>query len=459
MNGIQTQAKKGLRLVLWIAITVICANSCFYGFHGTRLLTSPLRINGHVIQAFQAKDLIGQDWPLNDSLRGIDQFSDAYLMYQLQLRIEPRYQTIFLVPGFNASDGSMCVTLEKYSYSLRHKIVEGQPLPSTSIFLHRFWEGPLPVSAILLDGLELSQIRLIFKSLAYLGFALLGMAAIWVSRESLITFMPIVVFGFLFSGIPYLGQSLVHMGFTIGLFTMAATMVFVNAKLTLRRLVLAFTLAGAVGVYFDQLNGTLLQMLSLALPTAYYVVHRARLARETTMKDYFCVAIAAFSLVAGAFLSYMLKLGLLSMMFGYGNTFGLAMAEINHRMNSDVSVHRMLDALFSRLGVLTYGHSMLGMRLVIICAVAWIISTLPLIKNIRNVGRKRTSEYTRIYCLHFITAIIVISWYFCFRNHTIHHPWLMGRYLYIPLSLGWANLLWLAGWRIKSRPGTIFSFS
>ena len=108
------------------------------------------------------------------------------MMVQMQLMPEHTYETIFAIPEQDLPDFAACKTLLEFSSEVRIRLDHGQPLPVAKQYLHRYWEGQLPVAALLLDFCELSQVRLILKQLCYLAFVSLGLTLLWVSREAIL---------------------------------------------------------------------------------------------------------------------------------------------------------------------------------------------------------------------------------------------------------------------------------
>ena len=93
------------------------------------------------------------------------------------------------------------------------------------------------------------------------------------------------------------------------------------------------------------------------------------------------------------------------------------------------------------LYMLTFGNKPAAVALVAISFVPWLISVPLAIKSWMNSRAGRRSDFWAVFIVHSLSALSVIVWYAVFRNHTQVHAWFMVRYLYLPMALGWSNLL------------------
>lgn len=437
-----------------IVLCVIAMNIVFHLCNASRALFSVDRINAKILRAFKNEDLRYQDWPHFDPLRGTDQFSDAVLMMQLQIKPTRPFEGIFAPPQPAMKSGSTCKLLSQMTSDVRRTIDERRPLPMARIYLHRYWEGQLPISALLLHYFELSQARLLLKGATYLAFALLAIAMLWVSRGALVSFLPVLVYGIMFSAVPYLGQLMMHMGFCLSTLSVCALLLLVDSRNRLGTLVCGAAAVGAVGVYVDQLNGVLLNALCLTMLGAFHLARKRRAAMVCPGSGFQieCAYVfwAGFALFAGAMLSYGLYLGVQSCFYGCKATFQMAYGELGLRMNDNADLGGAFAALYRNLNILTFGNMPLAQALLGISLLAWAAGVPFFVTSVFAARAGRPSDYWRVFLAHALVAATVLAWYVIFRNHTKVHAWFMGRYLYLPLALGWSNLACLASRRLRT---------
>lgn len=448
----ETRNYRFIRACWYIATRAfICAvimNMVFYLLIASRTIHDVRKINQHILNAFDRGDLQSEDFPKLDSYRGIDQFSDASLLMQIQFGSAHWYDKFILMPYVPHTDESpsLCEDLRMVSLYIKDTLDSGRPLPVAKESYHRYWEGQAPIGALLMAHMELRQVRLLLTELSYLAFALLAFAALGVSRKAFCCFFPVVVYGILFSEIPYMGQLMIHMGFMISIFTAAGFLFVVNTRNTYATLIYASAVAGTICLFVDQLCGIMMQTMSLMIPGAYLLGNKRR-SHVTAMGitermelQYVLATCIAFLL--GAVMSYVLKIGLLMSVYGFNETLGTILWKMDNWMNGGkATIADAWRATFKNYHFSTFQHEPLARYLFIIGIALWAASFfLPLILMLRN-RLKPPHGYWPIFFMNVFAVCVVFGWYAVFRNHTRVHAFFMARYLYIPLALGWSNLM------------------
>jgi hypothetical protein len=446
-------------LAIRVLACVVAMNALFYLFNGTRFFNSVDRINLHVLNAFKTGDFDFNDYSMTYSYGGMDRFSDAYLMMQLQTAMQPAWKTFLVVPRPpRIIEGiSYCKNLYQMSMLVRAALDQKKPLPLTTQYLHHYWEGQLTICSFLLAHFELMQVHLILIVLSYFAFGAMGMAAQWVSREAFLGMAPVVVFGFFFSSIPGVGPLMVHLGFAVSILGVVLFLLAVDAKNDVSRVACMAAVVGALAVYVDQLTGATLQAFCLAGPAAFYLARKREQGfRETPWPSALeaTYALAAWTgTLAGVVLSYGLKLLVQCCLFGYRETFLLAYTELNYRMNH-ATVAEAFASLWNHFDYLAFWDHRLACAVLAASVAAWVVSAAVLAAALLGRMAGRTRGYPAVFMLNLVASLIIIAWYVVFRDHTHVHSFFMGRYLYLPMAFGWSNLTWLLGARAASgRPG------
>lgn len=429
-------------------VCVLILNIMLHLIVASRSLTSISRINDKVVRAYTTKDLQLIEYPLLDGLRGLDQFGDNCMMMQMQIKNAHWYDAFMAPwPETIGDKTDTSVELLRYSREIRDNLQKNLPTPVSKKFMHRYWEGQLVYCAFLLQVFDLAEVRMILKSATYLAFALLAVAALWVSREAMCCFLPVVTFGICFSSVPYLGQSMIHSGYSISLVMIALMFLVVDVKNSLNSIMIASTIIGAVSVFVDQLNGVSLQGLCLIMPTALYLARKQR-ARSIQPAgglpvEVVYVATAFVCMVASAFLTIILHVGLQAVFYGFDATFGTTVFELNLRLNTDTTLGGAFKSLFIGMNVLTYGHIAQACALAGMSLLAWMFGSFVFYKKLRGGSAAWTTGYPPVFVVNACASLLPFIWYALFRNHTQIHGGFMSRYLYLPMALGWSNLLYL----------------
>lgn len=454
-----------------ILICVLLMNSLFFLVLGSRSLVNIDTINTRLMRAFLDDTLLYNDWSSLDSLRGMDQFSDAVMFMQLQTR--PAHWYDWIVPSWPRTLGDDTLTpsprplpwkkvtdspskgLLWMTSEVRHQLDENRELPQPGVRMHRYWEGTLPISAWLLSVFDLRVARLLLIHVAYLSVILLSLAALRVSREAFACFLPITSYGILFAEIPYLGQQFMHAGFSIGILAIIGVIMIAVLRGTLGALTIASAAAGAIAVFFDQLNGTALQMGCLIIPAAFYLARARKIAIEGIpagrLTEITYVATACASFIAGGVLSLLLYYLFQCAVFGFDEAFLSTIKHFHLRMGGRTALYESLSdsygALYSNLRLMTYGNKYIAIGLIAISLMAWLASMPPLMKSILDSLSGRKNDYWVVFAINLLAALTILGWYAVFRNHTKIHAFFMVRFLYLPLAFGWSNLgyLWIRG--------------
>lgn len=454
-----------------IVLCVLLMNGLFYSLLASRMLVRTETINMRVLHAFLTEDLLFNDWPAYDSLRGVDQFSDAVMLMQMQVKPKhaygwitpswPRVANDASNPASNTPLGSGEITYSRskallwLTSDVRMSLNRGRPYTPSSIQMYRYWEGTLPINAWLLVAFDLKQVRLIIFYMTCFALMLLGPASLTISREAFVCFIPIMLFGLLFSGLPFFGQLMMHMGFGIGLLTIVCLLIVVARIQSLGPFVCACSIAGSIAVFVDQLNGVSLQMMCLLIPSSFFLA-RARRTSLNGIGSNRVVAVVmltgCFSFIFGGLLSLCFHYALQGAFYGYQEVFGSAYSQLIGRMNDNAAtLGDSYGTLHRHLDMIAYGNRSLAEWMLVIGIAGWIFGLPSFVKSVIDRIAGKHNEYYPIFMVNFLAAMVVLIWYAIFRSHTKIHGWFMVRYFYLPYALGWSNIayLWFAYSRQK----------
>lgn len=442
----RTRGELARRVVPFVRllISLLALNAGLYFIKFLAHQVPPERIQARVLRAYASGDLKNADWPLLDSALGSDQFSDCAFLASLMTRSPSALQDITGNP------------FPKSVFAQDRKITLGQmlnrfangdvPIRSDVMFLPRYWEMQDALAALLLYAFDLPYVRLILKAATYLAIAFLGFSAISASRRTFLYLLPVIIYAFFFSGVPFLGQSIVHApGFILSFLTAAALLTAGPRWATYRRAMPVLFLAGNLGEAFDQLSGGMLLSACLAFWILASVGREHFPSGGPWYRPFVFALTGVGAYGAGAVTALVAHQFVFMMVAKDSQTLHSLTGALDYRMTGGgIQWSDVANALVNRgCYALTYGSTELAMGLIYFSSALWLVAGFLFAVSLSRRFIDRLADFRFGFLASLGSALGVFVWYAIFRSHTAMHAWFMGRYLFVPLAFAWIPFLYL----------------
>jgi hypothetical protein len=393
-----------------------------------------------VRQAFATGELIERDYLPYDTRRGWHQYNDCII---LQMIVNPDSSLAgrALGPWLHVADSShteVCRTL-------RELVVDGRdPATLVSSRYTRYWHGYIPVISPLLTVLDISTVRGVLRAAVYAAVVILLLAGV---RER--GFLPlagaVAIAGALFWGLPYFGQGLSHPLGDSAVMLGIACLILWHRKFAGPGTLLPFCASfGAVVVFFEMLTGPLPTAGGLLFPTVY-LLSRFTHPFDAKVGHHFWLATAAVTAFAlGAAITVAARIAIAATLVQpHGLDVFLGNLELYTRpLSTELPVPGFVPRLLQPLGRLiwkgeafTYGSNFGLIGLYMSAALAWLVAAWLALKQRSRLGWADVAAFA-------FGALSIPAWSVILPTHTFIHAAFMARILIVPISLGWAALLW-----------------
>ena len=393
-------------------------------------------IGDRIQQAFLTGELIAIDYLPYDVDRGFHQYNDCNIL-QMMTNQDSSPVAHALGPWLYMADSSATEACR----SLRELVVDGRdPEAFISSRYTRYWHGYIPILAGLLMFVEISTLREVLRIAVYTTLLLLLFSNIREKRFLSLT-GPVFVSGAFFWGLPYFGQGMSHaLGDSVVMLGLAC-LFFWHCRLTHAGMLVPFcALFGAIVVYFEMLTGPLPIAAGLLFPTVY-LLSRITNHGDTAINHHFRLATRALIAFAmGAIITVGCRAVVAATLVQPSglDTFAGNLSLYTQPVDSTAYVPgflRPLGRLLRRGSVLTYGNRWGLAILYTSAALSWFMSMW--------LAYRRATRLSWADLLAFVIgAASIPAWTVILQTHTFMHADFMTRILIVPISLGWAAVLW-----------------
>lgn len=393
-------------------------------------------IVGRIQHAFATGELIERDYLPYNVHQGFHQYNDCNIL-QIMTNQDTSLVASALGPWLHMPHSSATEACR----TLRELIVDGRnPDAYASSRYTRYWHGYIPILSTLLMFLEISSLRMILRIAVYMAVLLLLLSSIREKRLLVLT-GPVFISGMFFWGLPYFGQGMSHALGDITVMLGIACLVFWHRSFAHASRLVPFSASfGAVIVYFEMLTGSLPVAAGLLFPTAYLI---SRLNNHLDVGINHHLRLATMALIAfaiGAVITVGVRI-LVAASFVQPN--GLDIFAGNFGIYTQPVASASLVPGFLRPfvhllrggEVLTYGSERGLSVLYASVAISWFVSLWAACQNATRSGWADLSAFL-------IGAAAVPAWTIILQTHTFQHIGFMTRILILPISLGWAAMLW-----------------
>jgi hypothetical protein len=410
-------------------------NAVFIALSLSSNLISQEKTTQRVRQAFASGDLIERDYLPYDRVRGWHQYNDCNIL-QMITNADSSALGRGMGPWLHLNSSS-----DEVCHSLRDIVMDGGDTAAlVSSRYTRYWHGYIPIVATLLSTMNLFTVRVVLAVTVYAAVLLLLLAGLREQRLLLIA-APASVAAALFWGLPYFGQGLSHALSDATVMLGLACLVLWFDRFVRPSTLLPFCAGfGAVVVYFEMLTGSLPTAVGFLFPIVY-LISRLSLGENDTRGNCFTLAaLAVLAFVFGAGLTVGIRIATAATLVRpsglevfFGN-LGLYTHSITTEGNIPAVLHP-LGRLIRKGAVLTYGSSSGLLALYASSVITWLAAGWLALRSRSNFAWKDLAAFA-------LGAAAIFGWTVILPAHTFIHAIFMTRILIVPISLGWAALLW-----------------
>ena len=400
-------------------------------------------------QAFSTGELVENDYLPYDVHRGFHQYNDCNIL-QMMTNEDSSFVTHALGPWLHLADSSATEACR----TLRELVVDGQdPRVFVSSRYTRYWHGYIPILSVLLMFLKLSTLRVVLRIVVCTALLLLLLSSFREKRFLFLT-IPVFISGIFFWGLPYFGQGMSHaLGDSVVMLGLAC-LIFWYRRFSQASMLIPFcAVYGAILVYFEMLTGPLPIAAGLLFPCVYLL---SRLTNSID-KGIDCHLRLATSASIAFSMGTIITIGVRvlvaatlvqpSGLDAFVGNLSLYTLPIDSTTYAPGFL-RPLGRLFRRGTVLTYGSSWGLAILYVSVALSWFVSMW--------LAYRRATSWSWADLLAFVIGAASIPiWTVMLQTHTFMHADFMTRILIVPISLGWAAMLWQLWMKRTQLPHTI----
>ena len=322
-----------------------------------------------------------------------------------------------------------------------HGIVDGTVERSdlSSLRYTRYWFGFVPIVSALLRPFSLGEVRRGLKFTVYASLILLVLSAALRQRRVL-PVVAVIALGCLgFWRLPEFSMSLVHGPGDTAVVLGLAALIFWHRFLMRAEIFAAYCGAyGAVVTYLEFLTGLIPTAAGFLFPLAYLLgaYPPGRDARPARGWTFAVTGLVAFG--AGVLLTVLVKQLLTAFAVGGAATYQEFMVQLAVRASTDWPGVSSLPRRIVPYWMLMKASAPVDLHLVLgSSGIAW--ATAAILALYR--GNWRACSDVAAFA---VGAAAIVAWVQVLPQHTYEHYEFMVRILIVPITLGWAALIWLA---------------
>jgi len=284
------------------------------------------------------------------------------------------------------------------------------------------------------------QINQLLKNLNYLGFLILAMLVFFTNKYFGLVMAPFFIFGIILSGIPYFGGIANAVPFLVALLAPIALLVVKQLSVNHKTYITIMTLIGCLHVFFYLLDGSLMLALPLILITSWFLLFdnlpkQKRIIWSTLLPSIYMVGFIA---------SLLIKQVLSSLLLGFDIAFNEFIEIVLFRSGdslygNEIILTQTLEKIFYFFNIETYRSDALYFIIVYAGLAFWALS-IAIIIFLLILGRNR--ELLMGSGIFFLAAIAIFARFYLMMNHSYEHAFIVGRYLFVPMSFGWCIFIY-----------------
>lgn len=305
----------------------------------------------------------------------------------------------------------------------------------------QYWWGARPVYSFALRYFSVYQTRELIRNATALAYAALAVALLFVSPALFWLSSPLLIFGTMFSGITYYSEVILGVPYLWAI--VAATIIAALHAAKARTQIIHLTVfcSGMVSSYLWLLDGHTMLLVTWLMIIGYFAqAQRARpVEAGLSMLKHVLSYCAGF--IAAYFSGQLIKMSYL----GFGrvwHTFTDAAATrvsdvgpADAQLDLSIVIERVWGIGYWWTGL--FRHELLWQLVLWSSALAACAGII--IATIRSLKGNRYLIAALLVCA--LVALSVLARLYILQNHAVIHAFFIGRYMFIPLAMGWAMLV------------------
>ena len=334
------------------------------------------------------------------------------------------------------SDNQLCARLKEVVTSLNSGgTLQTQPLRS------RYWWGARPVYSFMLRYFSVYQTREIIRNTTALAYMALAIALFAISPAVLRLGAPLLIFGTLFSGITYYSEVILGVPYLWAIIAAALIAALHAARCSEASIRMGIFCVGMVSSYLWLLDGHLILLFSWLMMIGYFASVRAmppRSAIGAVIKHLVAFSAGFIAAVISGQLVKAFYLGISSIWAPLKTAIAFRASSVGP---GDAELN--LSIVFDKVWGIGYWWTGLFRNEILWIVILWssVIAAVlgVLIVLIRGLRGNRQLLYATLVCVFVVLS--VLARLFFLQNHSVIHAFFIGRYMFIPLAMGWVILL------------------
>jgi hypothetical protein len=440
------------KFLIRLAGLALLVNTMFIGLHYLGNFTTVEKAASRIQEAIDTLNVLPEDYPaLRNGIgtpyvfAGIDQYTDCNIVYQMSLfRPEKRIRNA-IVPGIAEPPAALKNSIQQCQkvIGIIKKGAYPPADPRTSETKARLWHGAKAVFQLLAPSLTIFQMKILMQQVTYLLYMLIGVLFMGYGPYRFLAFLPFVIFGILFSGIPYfadLSNGLPYMIVLLGI----AILLLVGRRFRhcpQRPLAIVVTVFGSLHAFFFVTDGAEMLVIPLLMVALYFACLDELPRRERLISTLSLLLLYVAALAGSLIFKQIISMAVL----GFSQVSSEFIEILTRRVSGDlhgshITVASTLEINFGWYLIDIYWIKWLYSVLLYTSMAAWSFGLALLTYKLID-GRDRARAFDA--SIFVLAGLAVLTRYIIMRNHSYEHAVYVSRYIFVFLASGWALTLHL----------------
>lgn len=305
----------------------------------------------------------------------------------------------------------------------------------------QYWWGARPVYSFALRYFSVYQTRELIRNATAMAYMALAVALLFISPTIFWLSAPLLIFGTMFSGITYYSEVILGVPYLWAIVAATIIAALHATKARIQIIHLAVFCAGMVSSYLWLLDGHTMLLVTWLMIIGYFAQAQrvSRIEAGLSMIKHVLSYCAGF--VAAYFSGQLIK----AYYQGFGHVWQTFTSAAATRISDVGPADAQLDLsiVIERVWGIGYWWTGLFRHDLLWQLVLWSSALAAcagiIIAAIRSLKGDRYLLAALLVCA--LIALSVFARLFLLQNHAVIHAFFIGRYMFIPLAMGWAMLV------------------
>jgi hypothetical protein len=305
----------------------------------------------------------------------------------------------------------------------------------------QYWWGARPVYSFALRYFSVYQTRELIRNTTALAYTALAIALLFVSPTLFWLSSPLLIFGTMFSGITYYSEVILGVPYLWAI--IAATIIAaLHAAKTRKQIIhLAVFCSGMVSSYLWLLDGHTMLLVAWLMIIGYFTHTQRTRPVDAGLSMIKHILSYSAGFVAAYFSGQLIK----AYYLGFGHVWKTFTGAVATRVSDVGPADAQLDLsiVIERVWGIGYWWTGLFRHELLWQVVLWSSALAAcvgiVIAALRRLRGSRNLLAALLLCA--LVALSVLARLYFLQNHAVIHAFFIGRYMFIPLAMGWAMLV------------------